>query len=194
MTQGMATETNSRARLLEGAEALFRKKGYAASGLTEILSVSTAPKGSFYFYFPLGKRQLAREVLARYGARVEAGLRTLAGRYPKEPTKFSRALFRAAAKEMETTNWTMSCLAQNFANELAPADKEIADDLAAIFAHWRAAIADALAAEGESRSAVDRRAMALLASLEGARTLARAMQSSAPFAAFAEAERPPGQS
>jgi TetR/AcrR family transcriptional repressor of lmrAB and yxaGH operons len=186
----MATEIDAREKLLRGAERLFRRQGYAASGLTEILRVSAAPKGSFYFYFPQGKRQLAREVLARYAARVEAGLKALAARYPGEPEKFVGALLRAAAKEMEATNWTQGCLVQNFANELAASDRQIADDLAAVFVNWRGAIADALVTNTKARDAVERDAMALLASLEGARTLARAMRSSVPFIALMKAERP----
>lgn len=184
----MPNDTTARERLLEGAEALFRKQGYAASGLTAILEISAGPKGSFYFYFPGGKRQLAGEVLDRYGRRGESAIRALAQKHSGEPAKFVRALFRAAAKEMEATQWTKSCLAQNFANELAPADTEMADQLAAIFARWRAAIAAGLASEKVSRKAAEQNAMAILAALEGARTLARAMRSSAPFEAIVEAE------
>jgi TetR/AcrR family transcriptional repressor of lmrAB and yxaGH operons len=183
----MPNDSTARERLLEGAEALFRKQGYAASGLTAILEISAGPKGSFYFYFPGGKRQLAGEVLDRYGRRGESAIRALAQKHSGEPAKFVRALFRAAAK-MEATQCTKSCLAQNFANELAPADMEMADQLAAIFARWRAAIAAGLASEKVSRKAAEQKAMAILAALEGARTLARAMRSSAPFEAIVEAE------
>ncbi|MGL1418954.1 TetR family transcriptional regulator, partial [Vibrio parahaemolyticus] len=70
----MEKTRDARTRALETAERLFRTQGFAATGLTQILDESGSPKGSFYFHFPDGKQQLAREVLDIYGNRVRAGL------------------------------------------------------------------------------------------------------------------------
>jgi hypothetical protein len=70
--------------------------------------------------------------------------------------------------------------AQALAQELAPADAEIADALAALFDEWVTVVAGALGGRRAS-GAVRRRAMALVAALEGARTLARAQRTAAPF-------------
>jgi len=176
----MEKDRDSRARAIEGAERLFRTQGYAATGLTQILEVSGAPKGSFYFHFPGGKRQLAREVLEVYGARVLAGIRALAAKHG-DPAGFIRALCKAMAKEMEATGWTLGCAAQNLAIELAPGDREFADALAQTFAGWTSAITDAIRAAYPSRSVAARRATAILAALEGAKTLARTTRSATPF-------------
>jgi TetR/AcrR family transcriptional regulator, transcriptional repressor for nem operon len=40
-----------REHILEVAQAIIGKKGYAAVGLTEILTEAKVPKGSFYYYF-----------------------------------------------------------------------------------------------------------------------------------------------
>jgi TetR/AcrR family transcriptional regulator, lmrAB and yxaGH operons repressor len=176
----MEKDRDSRARAIEGAERLFRTQGYAATGLTQILEVSDAPKGSFYFHFPEGKRQLAREVLEVYGARVLAGIRALAAKHG-DPAGFIRALCKAMAKEMEATGWTLGCAAQNLAIELAPGDREFADALAQTFAGWTSAITDAIRAAYPSRSVAARRATAILAALEGAKTLARTTRSATPF-------------
>jgi TetR/AcrR family transcriptional regulator, lmrAB and yxaGH operons repressor len=176
----MEKDGDSRARAIEGAERLFRTQGYAATGLTQILEVSGAPKGSFYFHFPEGKRQLAREVLEVYGARVLAGIRALAAKHG-DPAGFIRALCKAMAKEMEATGWTLGCAAQNLAIELAPGDREFADALAQTFAGWISAITDAIRAAYPSRSVATRRATAILAALEGAKTLARTTRSPTPF-------------
>src|SRR5258707_14326300 len=113
----MGKDRDSRAKAIEGAERLFRTQGYAATGLTEILEVSGAPKGSFYFHFPDGKRQLAREVLEICGARILAGIQALAATH-KDPASFIRALCKATAMEMEATGWALGCVAQNLAIEL----------------------------------------------------------------------------
>jgi TetR/AcrR family transcriptional repressor of lmrAB and yxaGH operons len=56
---GMPRKTDARARAIATAERLFRIQGYTATGLTQIIEESGAPKGSFYFHFPRGKAQLA---------------------------------------------------------------------------------------------------------------------------------------
>src|ERR1700674_267295 len=176
----MGKVRDSRAKTIAGVERLFRTQGYAATGLTEILEVSGAPKGSFYFHFPGGKRELARAVLDVYGGRVLAAMRALAGKWG-DPAGFIRALCRAMAQEMEASDWTLGCAAQNLAVELAPGDREFADALARTFAGWTAVITDAIKAAYPSRSVAERRATAILAALEGAKTLARATRSAAPF-------------
>lgn len=42
---------------------LFHLKGYHATGLSQILKESGAPKGSLYYHFPNGKEQLALEAI-----------------------------------------------------------------------------------------------------------------------------------
>lgn len=57
----MSNKLNTRERILTTASRLFQFQGYSATGLTEILKESGAPKGSLYYYFPKGKEQLAFE-------------------------------------------------------------------------------------------------------------------------------------
>jgi AcrR family transcriptional regulator len=177
--------TDAREKAIQTAERLFRVQGYAATGLTQIIEESGSPKGSFYFHFPGGKRELAAEVIALYSARTTAGFRVLAERAAGDPGKFVRALAKAIADEMFASGWTMGCLAQTLAQELAPSDTGMADALAALFEAWVDIIAPALKPSGDAKSA-RRRALALIAALEGARTLARAQRSAAPFHAVVD--------
>ena len=48
----------ARGRLIGAAAKLFQEKGYAATGLSEILDAASAPKGSLYHHFPGGKAEL----------------------------------------------------------------------------------------------------------------------------------------
>ncbi len=50
---------------IDTAASLFANKGYHATGISEILKISKAPKGSLYYYFPEGKEQLADESLQK---------------------------------------------------------------------------------------------------------------------------------
>lgn len=182
----MEKKRDARTRALEAAELLFRTQGYTATGLTQILDESGAPKGSFYFHFPDGKQQLAREVLAIYGARVEGGLKALAAKYGGDPAGYVRAVANFMAEEMKASGWALGCAAQNFANELAPGDTEFADAVGTIFAGWIAVITEAIRPGYSSRAIAERRATALLAALEGAKTLARTARSASPFEAVVD--------
>ena len=55
----------SRQRLIECAAELFWKNGYSATGISEILTQTGLPKGSFYFYFK-SKDDLATAVTEYY--------------------------------------------------------------------------------------------------------------------------------
>lgn len=179
----MPRATDAREKAIKTAERLFCVQGYAATGLTQIIKESGSPKGSFYFHFPGGKRELAAEAIAAYRARTLAGFRALAERTVGHPDKFVRALAGAVADEMSGSGWATGCVAQTLAQELAPSDAEIADALAALFEDWVEIIALAIGAPQPSASA-RRRAVALVAALEGARTMARAQRSAAPFDAI----------
>lgn len=53
-------------------------QGFHATGMSEIIQASGAPRGSLYYYFPDGKEGLAAEAIARTGEaiaeRIRAGL------------------------------------------------------------------------------------------------------------------------
>ncbi len=54
---------DTRARLLHAALLLFRQRGYHGVGISDILTLARAPKGSLYHHFPGGKDQMAVAVL-----------------------------------------------------------------------------------------------------------------------------------
>lgn len=55
----------SKQRLIRCAAELFWKDGYAATGVSEILTAAELPKGSFYFYFK-SKKELSVAVISYY--------------------------------------------------------------------------------------------------------------------------------
>ena len=63
----MANETDQafdkKTLILAEAERIFAEKGYYGLGLSELLKSCDVPKGSFYYYFPGGKKQLLQEAL-----------------------------------------------------------------------------------------------------------------------------------
>ena len=71
----MPRPDRSRAALVENAATLFRRQGYAATGLNQILDEAGVRAGSLYHHFPQGKQQLAAAVVAAAGADIEQLLR-----------------------------------------------------------------------------------------------------------------------
>lgn len=69
----MVKERTTREKLVFAATDHFRRKGYAAAGLAEILEAAGVPKGSLYHHFPGGKPDLAlatAEWAGRYLSRM----------------------------------------------------------------------------------------------------------------------------
>jgi AcrR family transcriptional regulator len=63
-----ADRVSTRERILYSAAELFRRQGYAATGLKQVVAAANAPFGSLYHHFPGGKEQLGDEVLRAGGA------------------------------------------------------------------------------------------------------------------------------
>ncbi|MCU0948394.1 MAG: TetR/AcrR family transcriptional regulator [Porphyrobacter sp.] len=183
----MARTSDARDKALATAESLFRSQGFAATGLAQIIAESGAPKGSFYFHFPGGKDQLAAEIIARFAARGVAGIAAAARAAPDDAAGFVDCLCAGAAAEMRASGFALGCALQNIAAERAPDDPVLTPLLRAGFDAWVAAVADHL----EQRGAPNPQdlALALIASLEGARSLARTSQSDAAFAAVSQVFR-----
>jgi TetR/AcrR family transcriptional repressor of nem operon len=57
--------TDTRERILQTASQIMAHRGYAASGLTEVLAEADVPKGSFYHYFP-SKDAFGEALMKRY--------------------------------------------------------------------------------------------------------------------------------
>ncbi len=69
---------STREQIIETTCELLEAQGYHATGLNQILTVSGAPKGSLYYYFPEGKEELTAEAIKRTGelvaSRIKQGL------------------------------------------------------------------------------------------------------------------------
>src|SRR5262249_54954769 len=71
----MPRPDRSRAALIDTAATLFRRQGYSATGLNQILDEAGVKPGSLYHHFPQGKQQLAAAVVDTAGSDIEQLLR-----------------------------------------------------------------------------------------------------------------------
>ncbi len=182
----MPRQTDARERAIATAERLFRLQGYTATGLTQILQESGAPKGSFYFHFPRGKAQLAEEAIDQYIAKRMAVLQAISANTTGDAPKFLQQIFATFAAEMVTTDFQYGCLMQNLANELPALDAELTKRVARGFADSTELVAAHFRACGFTPARASSTAAALTAALEGARTIARLERTPAIFQALAD--------
>jgi TetR/AcrR family transcriptional repressor of lmrAB and yxaGH operons len=176
----------SRQQAIETAERLFRAQGYAGTGLAQIITESGSPKGSFYFNFPGGKHELALEALKLYGGRINDRIREAAAKYGDDPVQFVRLICSKQAREMEASGWTLSCLAQQLANELSPREEAITDAVAEVMQSWVASMAVVFRRAASSDAEATLLATAYISGISGARTLSRVVRSKLPFESLAE--------
>jgi TetR/AcrR family transcriptional regulator, lmrAB and yxaGH operons repressor len=182
----MPTPPRHRDAIVRAAAALFRRNGYAATGINEIAEVSGAPKGSLYHYFPGGKDQIAEAAVRFAGAVVAATLETLA-REHETAAAMIRAYCKLLADWMAKSGFRDGCPIATTLLEAAPQSAEMAAAGRDAFAGWCAVIARALIRDGFGKAEARRLATLAVSSLEGALILARVEASARPIEDIARA-------
>src|SRR5450631_318414 len=182
----MSTQPRHRDAIVRAAAALFRRNGYAATGINEIAEVSGAPKGSLYHYFPGGKDQIAEAAVRFAGAVVVTTLETLAQEHDTAAAMIS-AYCKLLAGWMAKSGWRDGCPNPTTLLEAAPRSAEMAAAGRDAFAGWSAVIARALVRDGCGKAEAGRLATLTVSSLEGALILARVEASARPIEEIAKA-------
>ncbi|SJZ33768.1 transcriptional regulator, TetR family [Enhydrobacter aerosaccus] len=163
----MAPPRKHRDALLGSAVTLFRKQGYAATGLAEILEASGAPKGSLYHYFPGGKAEIGAEAVQRAGETVAATLRTLAAE-ASSPGELLERYLTLLAGWMRKSGYRDGCPITTTLLETVPEHGAIRDAGQAAFAAWAEIIADSARRSGIAPKRAASLARFAIAALEGA--------------------------
>jgi TetR/AcrR family transcriptional repressor of lmrAB and yxaGH operons len=169
-----------KANLVHAAMRLFRRQGYASTGLAQILELSGAPKGSLYHYFPSGKKALGEAAVELAGSLIHELLVDLAARHA-EPGPFLRAWCRTMADWMEESAFRSGCPIATTLLETAPASSAITAAGQRAIDGWIDVIAGVLVRAGTERREARSRAQLLVAAMEGALILARVRRSAGPI-------------
>ncbi|MCF4165192.1 TetR/AcrR family transcriptional regulator [Zavarzinia compransoris] len=156
-----------RDEIVRAASRLFRKRGYAATGLNDILAESGAPKGSLYHYFPDGKEQLAEEALRLSGDVVTATLRHLRERHGNG-IAMVEAYGRMLAGWMADSGFRDGCPIATTILETVPESPRLTEAARAVFEDWNRAFEDVFVADGETPARARRLAGLVVAVMEGA--------------------------
>ncbi len=181
-----AAELPTRERIVVASAELFRRQGYAATGLKQLVAQADAPFGSLYHFFPGGKEQLAEEVLRTGGGFFLALYEAIAGEAPDTPSAV-RDFFAGAAATLEATDFADACPIATVAGEIASTHEPLREACADVFASWLDALAADLLEAGVALAPARALALGVLALLEGAFLLSRTLRSTEPMHAAGEA-------
>jgi AcrR family transcriptional regulator len=181
-----ATEIPTRDRILYASAELFRRQGYAGTGLKQIATEARAPFGSVYHFFPGGKEQLADDVLRTGGRFFLALYEAIAGAAPDLPTAVGD-FFAGAAETLEATDFADACPIATVAGEIASTHEVLRVATADVFESWLAALAKGALEAGVDAERARPLAVSVLALLEGAFLLSRSTRSLDPMKACSEA-------
>lgn len=174
----------TRRRFVEAGADLFQRHGYGGVGLAQLIELSGCPKGSFYYHFPGGKRELALAAIERSQEQVTLLLRAARDR-AKTPAEFVNRLGRGLKRSVVDSDFGAGCPVAGFALELASEDEGIAEVCEAVYSNWIAEITRSLTELGRADGA-SAWATLILAGFEGAVVMARASRSPAPIATVAK--------
>ena len=167
----MPRPDRSRAALIDTAATLFRRQGYAATGLNQILDAAGVKAGSLYHHFPQGKQQLAAAVVDAAGAGIELLLRRfLSGGRPVADIVDRWIDLLAAGLAGDQRD---GCPIEPIATESVNASPLVRAASARAFQGWCAAIEDRLRSEGWPGKDAETVAIAVISLIEGALILSR---------------------
>jgi AcrR family transcriptional regulator len=170
----------TRDRLLETSAELFRKQGYAATGVKQIVTYAEAPFGSLYHFFPGGKEQLGAEAIRVSGAWYELLIPAVFDTAP-DLVSGVRNFFAGAAEHLRETDYADACPIATVALEVSSSSEILRQACADVFERWIAAGAARHHGGGLTPEKARELTIALLAALEGAFVLARALRSTEPL-------------
>ncbi|MGR7997859.1 TetR/AcrR family transcriptional regulator [Xanthobacter sp. ZOL 2024] len=176
------SENSNRDLLLRTASGLFRRKGYDGVGLNEILAASGLPKGSLYYHFPGGKRELAEAATAWAGQAVE----TLVERIFAAATDFpsgAAAIPRAIADTVKQKGQVLACPVASIL-QAGTQDERLRLAARQVISSWTVCVAKHAGRLGHPspQSAAE----SLIIQLEGAWLLALAEQNGGPLERLAD--------
>jgi TetR/AcrR family transcriptional regulator, transcriptional repressor for nem operon len=172
------TPAGTRERLVDAARYLFWEKGYAATGLAEILDRAKANSGSFYHFFD-GKDALLRTVLESYIDLLEPHVIGPAWDATADPMARVFALLHSYRQRLLDTDCRYGCPIGRLAFEIDPENMPAHTLIARNFTDWKKAIEACVRAAGLPKPADV--ATLVLTVMEGGVMQARAYRAIEPF-------------
>lgn len=182
-------DLDTRTLLLRSGLEVLTEKGFAATGLDEILGRVGVPKGSFYHYFD-NKEAYGLALIDRYADYFARKLERHFGDTAQPPLARLEAFVADARAGMQRHDFRRGCLIGNLGQEMGALPESFRVRLIDVFRDWEARLARCLVAaqaRGEIAAQADcaRLAHAFWVGWEGAVLRAKLERSAEPLSAFA---------
>jgi TetR/AcrR family transcriptional regulator, transcriptional repressor for nem operon len=181
---------DTRAALIRCGTEVLTEKGFAATGIDEVLRRVGVPKGSFYHYFD-SKEAFGHAVIDHYAAYFARKLERCFGDPSRAPLARLQAFVDEACDGMARYAFRRGCLIGNLGQEMAVLPEAYRGRLEEVFLDWQARLACCLRAAraaGELAAQADSEALAAFFWIgwEGAVLRAKLVRSEAPLRQFAQ--------
>lgn len=173
----MPSET--RDRIVDTTADLFRKQGYVATGIKQIVAEARAPFGSIYHFFPGGKEELGAEVIRSSGAMYLQLFAEIA-LASTDAVDAVHNFFIEAAKDIEASGYEDACPIATVALEISSTSEPLRQATADVFESWLTAATEFFVIAGIDRTRAHTLAFEMLSLLEGAFIFSRAMRTPEP--------------
>ncbi len=171
--------SNTKERILDSSGELFRRQGYMGTGVKQIIEAAGAPFGSLYHFFPGGKSELGAETIKRSGALYGLLFVEFVGT-DVELADGVRSFFAGAAETLRETDYADACPIATVALEVSSTNEGLREACADVFEAWVAGGVERFALAGIPRDRARSLVIEMLAGLEGAFVLSRALRSTEP--------------
>ena len=172
--------TSTRERIVDASAILFRRQGYAATGVKQIVAEAQAPFSSLYHFFPGGKDELAADTIRASGQMFQELVEAVFDQAP-DVVSGVRDCFAGAAETLRQTDYADACPIATVALEVASTNELLRKATAEVFESWIGSATDRLAAAAIEEPTARELAITLITSLEGAFVLSRAMRNTEPL-------------
>jgi TetR/AcrR family transcriptional repressor of lmrAB and yxaGH operons len=183
IVNGESVTSDSRKKMVESAAALIGAQGMNATSFSEVIAESGAPRGSIYFHFPGGKRELAEDAIRWTSDQVMAHMSANAADSASDVLQHFVALFQHV---VEATDGAAGCAVAGVTIDVSASDDGLLVIAREAFHSWTALLAEQLAAAGIDPERATGIAVIAVAGVEGALILCRAERGGAPLDAVAE--------
>jgi TetR/AcrR family transcriptional regulator, lmrAB and yxaGH operons repressor len=176
----MPKKSDAKYRMIVTARRLFREHGYRGTALSDVITESTAPRGSLYFHFPGGKEELAGEVtLLHTGDHIAHINRAAAA--TTSAAQLIEVVMSRSRDELVASGYREGCAVAPIVLETTPASEHLSDTTRRGFADIIATLAARLTEKSVPTSRATQLATQVWTSVEGALILSRVLRSPEPF-------------
>jgi AcrR family transcriptional regulator len=180
-------KTTTRERLISTAAELFRRQGYAQTGVNQIIQGANATSGSFYHFFP-AKEDLLLAVVDHVAEVFETEVFAPASERTDDPIEEISAILDLYRLNLDHRGLTFGSPMASLSAEVSENHPQVRARLAQVFAAWSGRIEELLRRAGPRLPPhIDYTALAqlIVCAMEGAVLGTRLNHSLAPFEATA---------